>query len=110
MKTIKIAIQKDVFFCQRELNRFEDLQQEYQLLCQSYQNKDELTFYYVDEEGDKVVISNDYDLEDFKKQDPKFQKIRVDIRDRNNQREKIYNKELTKDAMKQKIMQLLQQY
>ncbi|CAD8171569.1 unnamed protein product [Paramecium pentaurelia] len=110
MKSIKIAIQKDVYICSRELNRFEDLQQEYQSLCQSYQNKDELIFYFVDEEGDKVVITNDYDLEDFKKQDPKFLKIRVEFRDRNNQRERIYNREITKDAMKQKIMQLLQQY
>lgn len=63
---------------------------------------------FIDEEGDKVVITNDYDLDDFKKQDPKFLKIRVEIRDRNSLAERVFNRDITKDAMKQKIMQLLQ--
>ncbi|CAD8168645.1 unnamed protein product [Paramecium octaurelia] len=110
MQIIKIAIQKDVYICSRPLNRFEDLRQEYQSISIQHQNKEDLIFYFVDEEGDKVVITNDYDLEDFKKQHPKFLKIRVEFRDRNNLSERVYNREITKDAMKQKIMQLLQQY
>ncbi|CAD8079021.1 unnamed protein product [Paramecium sonneborni] len=110
MHKIKISINKDIYFCQRPLNRFEDLMQEFQSINTTYINKENLNFYFIDEEGDKVAIQNDYDLVDFKKQNPKFLKIKVEYRDKLNLTERVYNREITKDAMKQKIMQLLQQY
>ncbi|CAD8073988.1 unnamed protein product [Paramecium sonneborni] len=107
---IQIKINKNIYFSSRQLNSFDDLLQEYQFQFETNQNEDNLLFYFIDGDGDKVVIQNDYDFKEFIKLSAEFLKITVEQKDKEDFAEIVYHNDIKKDAIKKKIMKLLEYY